>query len=135
MGSVRKDSIAIFEDNELTHATQAPSEEMQRCLDEVLEVLRKYPLGMTLCLASDQESALLYRIPEWCAVSMRENGPEVNDDLLWETDDLGLLILRTYHMSNALREMTQRIANESARIDDFVRDLGQHLLDPDNKPH
>jgi hypothetical protein len=38
-------------------------------------------------------------------------------------------------MSSALRQMSERMSTESARLDDFVRNLGQHLLDPDRKSH
>ena len=108
---------------------------MQRCLDEVIAVLRKYPVGVTLCLASDQESVLLYRIPEWCAVSLSDKGPEVNSDPLWEAEDMEQLLVRTYQMTSALRQMNARMSIESAQLDDFVQNLGQHLLDPDRKAH
>lgn len=135
MGSVDKETTPPLEENDIQQTNPQPSEDMQRCLDEMVAVLRKYPVGVTLCLASDQESVLLYRIPEWCAVSMSENGPEINSDPLWQTDDLELLLLRTYQMSSALRQMNERMSSEAARLDDFVRNLGQHLLDPDRKPH
>jgi hypothetical protein len=126
---------AILSESDIQHIGEQPSEDLQRCLDEIVSVLRKYPVGVTLCLASDRESMLLYRIPEWCAVSMSDQGPEINSDLLWQTDDLEQLLLRTYQMSSALRQMNERMATESTRLDDFVRNLGQHLMDPDRKSH
>lgn len=125
----------VLNEGEALQTSEQPSEEMQRCLDEVVTVLRKYDIGVTLCLASDRESVLLYRIPEWCAVSLSDQGPEINSDPLWQTDDLEHLLLRTYQMSSALRQMNERMSSESARLDDFVRNLGQHLLDPDRKAH
>jgi hypothetical protein len=129
-----KESV-IPVDGDVQHIGERPSEDMQHCLDEVVAVLRKYPVGVTLCLASDRESVLLYRIPEWCAVSLSDNGPEINSDPLWQTDDLEHLLLRTYQMSSALRQMNERMATESAHLDNFVQSLGQHLLDPDRKSH
>ena len=52
-------------EGDVLQTSDQPSEEMQRCLDEVVTVLRKYELGVTLCLANDRESMLMYRIPEW----------------------------------------------------------------------
>ncbi|MDQ5909063.1 MAG: hypothetical protein QG599_1157 [Pseudomonadota bacterium] len=135
MSQLDKEASAIPTENDVHQTGRQPSEDMQRCLDEVVAVLRKYPVGVTLCLASDQESVLLYRIPEWCAVSLSDNGPEVNADPLWETDDLEQLLVRTYQMSSALRTMNERMSSESAQLDDFVQSLGQHLLDPDRKAH
>jgi hypothetical protein len=134
MSSVDKES-AIPVEGDVQQIGERPSEDMQHCLDEVVAVLRKYPVGVTLCLASDRESVLLYRIPEWCAVSLSDKGPEINSDPLWQTDDLEHLLFRTYQMSSALRQMNERMATESARLDDFVQNLGQHLLDPDCKSH
>lgn len=134
MSSVDKESVIPME-GDIQHTGERPSEDMQHCLDEVVAVLRKYPVGVTLCLASDRESVLLYRIPEWCAVSLSDKGPEINSDPLWQTDDLEHLLLRTYQMSSALRQMNERMSTESARLDDFVRNLGQHLLDPGRKSH
>jgi hypothetical protein len=134
MSSVDKES-AIPVEGDVQQIGERPSEDMQHCLDEVVAVLRKYPVGVTLCLASDRESVLLYRIPEWCAVSLSDKGPEINSGPLWQTDDLEHLLFRTYQMSNALRQMNERMATESARFDDFVQNLGQHLLDPDRKSH
>lgn len=127
--------LALPSEGDVQQTGERPSEDMQRCLDEVVAVLRKYPVGVTLCLASDRESMLLYRIPEWCAVSLSDNGPEINSDSLWQTDDLEQLLLRTYQMSGALRQMNERMSTESMRLDDFVRNLSQHLLDPDRKSH
>lgn len=132
--SLDKESVIPVE-GDVQHIGERPSEDMQHCLDEVVAVLRKYPVGVTLCLASDRESVLLYRIPEWCAVSLSDNGPEINSDPLWQTDDLEHLLLRTYQMSSALRQMNERMATESAHLDNFVQSLGQHLLDPDRKSH
>ncbi|HAS51840.1 MAG TPA: hypothetical protein DCS21_08915 [Gammaproteobacteria bacterium] len=135
MSRLDKEASAIPTESDVQQTGHPPSEDMQRCLDEVVAVLRKYPVGVTLCLASDQESVLLYRIPEWCAVSLSDNGPEVNSDPLWETDDMEQLLVRTYQMSSALRSMNERMSSESAQLDDFVQSLGQHLLDPDRKAH
>ena len=49
-------------EGDVLQTSDQPSEEMQRCLDEVVAVLRKYDLGVTLCLASDRESVLMYRL-------------------------------------------------------------------------
>lgn len=125
----------VFNEGELPQASERPSEEMQRCLEEVVAVLRKYDVGVTLCLANDRESVLMYRIPEWCAVVLNDGAPEVNPDKLWQTDDLEQLLSRTYRLANALCQMNERLHAESARFEDFVRNLGQHLLDPNRKSH
>ncbi len=122
-------------DGEVLQTSEQPSEEMQRCLDEVVTVLRKYDAGVTLCLANDRESVLMYRIPEWCAVALSDDGPEINPDKLWQTDDLEQLLLRTYRLASALRHMNERLHAESSRLEDFVKDLGKHLLDPNRKSH
>ena len=122
-------------EGDVLQTSDQPSEEMQRCLDEVVAVLRKYDLGVTLCLASDRESVLMYRIPEWCAVALSDNGPEVNPEKLWQTDDLESLLFRTYRLANSLRQMNERLQGESVRLEDFVGELGQHLLDPNRKSH
>lgn len=125
----------VLSEGEMLQNSERPSEEMQRCLDEVVAVLRKYDIGVTLCLASDRESVLMYRIPEWCAVALNDGAPEVNPDKLWQTDDLEQLLSRTYRLTNALCQMNERLHAESARLDDFVKNLGQHLLDPNRKSH
>ena len=122
-------------EGDVLQTSDQPSEEMQRCLDEVVAVLRKYDLGVTLCLASDRESVLMYRMPEWCAVALSDNGPEVNPEKLWQTDDLENLLFRTYRLANSLRQMNERLQGESVRLEDFVGELGQHLLDPNRKSH
>jgi hypothetical protein len=122
-------------DGEILPTSEQPSAEMQRCLDEVVAVLRKYDVGVTLCLANDRESVLMYRIPEWCAAVLSDNGPEVNSDRLWQADDLEQLLLRTYRLAGALRHTNERLHAESSRLEDFVRDLGKHLLDPNRKSH
>lgn len=122
-------------EGDVLQTSDQPSEEMQRCLDEVVAVLRKYDLGVTLCLASDRESVLMYRIPEWCAVALSDNGPEVNPEKLWQTDDLENLLFRTYRLANSLRQMNESLQGESVRLEDFVGELGQHLLDPNRKSH
>lgn len=127
--------LTIPSEGDVQQTGERPSEDMQHCLDEVVAVLRKYPVGVTLCLASDRESVLLYRIPEWCAVSLSDDGPEINSDPLWQTEDLEQLLLRTYQMSSALRHMNERMSTESARLDDFVQNLSRHLLNPDRKSH
>ena len=126
---------AIPGEGDVLQTNDQPSEEMQRCLDEVVAVLRKYDLGVTLGLASDRESVLMYRIPEWCAVALSDNGPEVNSEQLWQTDNLENLLFRTYRLANALRQMSERIQGESARLEEFISDLGRHLLDPNRKSH
>ena len=102
---------------------------MQRCLDEVVAVLRKYDLGVTLCLASDRESVLMYRIPEWCAVALSDNGPEVNPEKLWQTDDLESLLFRTYRLANSLRQMNERLQGcllyTSSRLESRCGEAGQ----------
>lgn len=125
----------IAGEGEVLQTSNQPSEEMQRCLDEVIAILRKYDMGVMLCLANDRESVLMYRIPEWCAVALGDNGPEVNADKLWHTGDLEQLLGRTYRLANALRHTSERLNTESTRLEDFVRDLGQHLLDPNRKSH
>lgn len=110
-------------------------EDMQRCLDEIVGVLRKYEIGVTLCLANDRESVLMYRIPDWCAVMLNDGEPEINHDKLWQTDDLEQLLSRTYRLANTLCQTNERLHTESARREEFVRDLGQHLLDPNRKSH
>ncbi|HRX70386.1 MAG: hypothetical protein KDJ22_06790 [Candidatus Competibacteraceae bacterium] len=135
MSRVDKEPSTVISEDDVQQTGERPSVEMQHCLDEVVAVLRKYEVGVTLCLASDRESVLLYRIPEWCAVSLSDNGPEINTDQLWQTDDLEKLMFRSYQMSTALREMNERMHTESTRLDEFVRNLGQHLLDPDRKAH
>ncbi|MCB1770790.1 MAG: hypothetical protein KDJ31_14000, partial [Candidatus Competibacteraceae bacterium] len=108
MSRVNKEPSAVMNEDDVQQTGERPSVEMQHCLDEVVAVLRKYEVGVTLCLASDRESVLLYRIPEWCAVSLSDNGPEINTDQLWQTDDLEKLLFRSYQMSTALREMNER---------------------------
>jgi len=134
MSRVNKES-SVASEADVQQTGERPSVEIQHCLDEVVAVLRKYEVGVTLCLASDRESVLLYRIPEWCAVSLSDNGPEINSDQLWQTDDLEKLLFRSCQMSTALREMNERMHTESTRLDEFARNLGQHLLDPDRKAH
>lgn len=122
-------------EGELPQTDEQPSEEMQRCLDEIVEVLRKYDLGVTLCLANDRESVLMYRIPDWCAVMLNDGEPEINPEKLWQTDDLEQLLSRTYRLAMALSQTSERLHAESSRLEDFVRNLGQHLLDPNRKSH
>ena len=126
---------AIPGEGDVLQTSDQPSEEMQRCLDEVVTVLRKYDLGVTLGLASDRESVLMYRIPEWCAVALSDNGPEVNSEQLWQTHNLEDLLFRTYRLTNALRQMSERVQSESVQLEEFVGDLGRHLLDPNRKGH
>ncbi|HHW76734.1 MAG TPA: hypothetical protein GX399_06820 [Xanthomonadaceae bacterium] len=125
----------VLNEGEALQTSEQPSEEMQRCLDEVVTVLRKYDIGVTLCLASDRESVLMYRIPEWCAVMLNNGAPEINPDQLWQTDDLEQLLFRTHRLANALCQTSERLHAESMRLEEFVRDLGQHLLDPNRKSH
>jgi hypothetical protein len=125
----------VLNEGEGLQTSERPSEEMQHCLDEVVAVLRKYDIGVTLCLASDRESVLMYRIPEWCAVVLNDGAPEVNPEKLWQTDDLEQLLFRTYRLTNALCQMSERLHTESMQLEDFVRNLGQHLLDPNRKSH
>ncbi len=125
----------VLNEGEALQTSEQPSEEMQRCLDEVVAVLRKYDIGVTLCLASDRESVLMYRIPEWCAVMLNNGAPEINPDQLWQTDDLEQLLFRTHRLANALCQTSERLHAESMRLEEFVRDLGQHLLDPNRKSH
>jgi len=125
----------VLNEGEALQTSEQPSEEMQRCLDEVVAVLRKYDIGVTLCLASDRESVLMYRIPEWCAVMLNNGAPEINPDQLWQTDDLEQLLFRTHRLANALCQTSERVHAESMRLEEFVRDLGQHLLDPNRKSH
>ncbi|PIE83318.1 MAG: hypothetical protein CSA09_02270 [Candidatus Contendobacter odensis] len=120
---------------EVLQTNEKPSEEMQHCLEEVVAILRKYEVGVSLCLANDRESVLLYRLPEWCAVSLSDNGPEVNSDQLWQTDNLEELLSRSYRLAGGLSQVNARLHAESERIEDFIRDLGHHLLDPDRKSH
>jgi hypothetical protein len=134
MSRLDKDS-AVPSEVDVLQTSDQPSAEMQRCLDEVVAVLRKYDLGVTLGLANDRESVLMYRIPEWCAVALSDHGPEVNSEQLWQTDDLENLLFRTYRLANALRQMSEGIQSESVRLEDFVSDLGRHLLDPNRKSH
>ncbi|MBL8259175.1 MAG: hypothetical protein JNM60_05150 [Candidatus Competibacteraceae bacterium] len=122
-------------EGEVPQTSEQPSEEMQRCLDEVVTVLRKYDIGVTLCLANDRESVLMYRLPEWCAVELNDGSPEVNSDKLWQTDDLEQLLSRSYRLASALAQVNERLHAESTRLEDFVRNLGQHLLDPNRKSH
>ncbi|HCK81831.1 MAG TPA: hypothetical protein PK880_09955 [Candidatus Competibacter sp.] len=129
------EDLELSNEGEVPQTEERPSEEMQRCLDEVVTVLRKYELGVTLCLANDRESVLMYRIPEWCAVALNDGAPEVNLDRLWQTDDLEQLLSRTYRLANALCQVNERLHAESARLEDFVKNLGQHLLDPNRKSH
>jgi hypothetical protein len=98
-------------------------------------VLGKYDIGVTLCLANDRESVLLYRLPDWCAVVLNDGEPEVNPDRLWQTDDLEQLMFRTYRLTSALRQVHERMHDESAQLETFVKDLGRHLLDPNRKSH
>lgn len=125
----------VLSEGEILRASERPSEEMQRCLDEVLTTLRKYNVGVTLCLANERESMLMYRIPEWCAAMLGEGGPEINPDKLWQSNNLEQLISRTYRLATALRHMNEHLHAESSRLEDFVRDLGQHMLDPNRKSH
>lgn len=127
--------LEVPEVSEVSQSNEQPSEEMQRCLDDVVAVLRKYDIGVTLCLASDRESVLMYRIPEWCAVMLNDGEPEVNPDKLWQTDDLEQLLSRTYRLASALCQMNERLHTESVRLEEFVQNLGQHLLDPNRKSH
>ncbi|MBK8182510.1 MAG: hypothetical protein IPK63_06205 [Candidatus Competibacteraceae bacterium] len=127
--------LEVPEVGEVSQSNEQPSEEMQRCLDDVVAVLRKYDIGVTLCLASDRESVLMYRIPEWCAVMLNDGEPEVNPDKLWQTDDLEQLLSRTYRLASALCQMNERLHTESVRLEEFVQNLGQHLLDPNRKSH
>lgn len=120
---------------EVPQTGEHPSEEMQRCLDEVVAVLRKYDIGVTLCLANDRESVLMYRLPEWCAVALNDGAPEVNMDNLWQTDNLEQLLSRTHRLASALCQVNERLHAESVRFQDFVQNLGQHLLDPNRKSH
>ncbi|MGB2973342.1 MAG: hypothetical protein WBD29_13400 [Candidatus Competibacter sp.] len=129
------EDLELPNEGEVPKTEERPSEEMQRCLDEVVTVLRKYELGVTLCLANDRESVLMYRIPEWCAVALNDGAPEVNLDKLWQTDERVQLLSRTYRLANALCHVNERLHAESARLEDFVKNLGQHLLDPNRKSH
>lgn len=125
----------ILNESEILLANKQPGEKMQCCLDEVLTVLRKYDVGVTLCLANDRESMLMYRLPEWCAVSLSQGGPEINPDKLWQSTDLEQLLSRTYRLATALHHMNEYLQVESSRLEDFVKDLGQHLLDPNRRTH
>jgi len=125
----------VSDEGELPQTDEQPSEEMQRCLDEIVEVLRKYDLGVALCLANDRESVLMYRIPDWCAVMLNEGEPEIHPEKLWQTDDLEQLLSRTYRLAMALSQTSERLHTESSRLENFVRNLGQHLLDPNRKSH
>jgi hypothetical protein len=125
----------VSDEGELRQTDEQPSEEMQRCLDEIVEVLRKYDLGVALCLANDRESVLMYRIPDWCAVMLNDGEPEINPEKLWQTDDLEQLLSRTYRLAMALSQTSERLHTESSRLEDFVRNLGRHLLDPNRKSH
>jgi hypothetical protein len=129
------EELALPGENEILPTSEQPSPEMQRCLDEVVGVLRKYDIGITLCLANDRESVLMYRIPEWCAVVLSDSGPEIKPENLWQTDDLENLLFRTYRLATALRQMNERLQSESVRLENFVGELGQHLLDPNRKSH
>lgn len=125
----------VSSENEIPPATEQPSEEMRRCLDEMATVLNKYDIGVTLCLANDRESVLLYRLPDWCAVVLNDGEPEVNPERLWQTDDLEQLMFRTYRLTSALRQVHERMHDESSQLETFVKDLGRHLLDPNRKSH
>jgi hypothetical protein len=125
----------LSSENEVPPTAVQPSEEMRRCLDEVATVLRKYDIGVTLCLANDRESVLLYRLPEWCAVLLNDGEPEVNPEQLWQTDNLEQLLFRTYRLTSALRQVHERMHDESSQLESFVKDLSQHLLDPNRKSH
>lgn len=135
MSRVDKNQDILFSEGEVLHAAEQPSKEMQCCLDELAEVLRKYDIGVTLCLANDRESVLLYRLPEWCAVVLNNGNPEINPERLWQVDNLEQLLSRTYRLSSALRQIHERTCDKSAQLETFVRDLGRHLLDPDRKSH
>ncbi len=135
MSQVDENQNVLLSEGEVSHTAEQPSEEMQRCFDEVATVLRKYDIGVTLCLANDQESVLLYRLPEWCAVALNDGEPEINPDRLWQTDDLEQLLFRTYRLTSALRQVHERMHDESAQLETFVKDLGRHLLDPNRKSH
>jgi hypothetical protein len=125
----------VLSAGEVPRPVEQPGEEMRRCLDEVADVLGKYDIGVTLCLANDRESVLLYRLPDWCAVVLNDGEPEVNPDRLWQTDDLEQLMFRTYRLTSALRQVHERMHDESAQLETFVKDLGRHLLDPNRKSH
>ena len=125
----------VSSENEIPPAAEQPSEEMRRCLDEMATVLNKYDIGVTLCLANDRESVLLYRLPGWCAVVLNDGEPEVNPERLWQTDDLEQLMFRTYRLTSALRQVHERMHDESSQLETFVKDLGRHLLDPNRKSH
>ncbi len=125
----------LSDEGETSPINAQPSEEMQHCLDEVVAVLRKYDIGVTLCLANDRESVLMYRIPDWCAVMLNDGEPEINPDKLWQTDDLEQLLSRTYRLASALAQTSERLHSESMQLEEFVRNLGEHLLDPNRKSH
>ncbi|HRD48130.1 MAG: hypothetical protein JNK95_07430 [Candidatus Competibacter sp.] len=125
----------VLSEGEVLRTAEQPSEEMRRCLDEVATVLGKYDIGVTICLANDRESVLLYRLPDWCAVVLNDGEPELNPERLWQTDDLEQLLFRTYRLSSALRQVHERMYDESAQLETFVKDLGRHLLDPNRKSH
>lgn len=125
----------VLNAGEIPHTAEQPGEEMRRCLDEVATVLGKYDIGVTICLANDRESVLLYRLPDWCAVVLNDGEPELNSERLWQTDDLEQLLFRTYRLSSALRQVHERMYDELAQLETFVKDLGRHLLDPNRKSH
>lgn len=125
----------VLSEGEVLRTAEQPSEEMRRCLDEVATVLGKYDIGVTICLANDRESVLLYRLPNWCAVVLNDGEPELNPERLWQADDLEQLLFRTYRLSSALRQVHERMYDESAQLETFVKDLGRHLLDPNRKSH
>ena len=125
----------VLSEGEVLRTAEQPSEEMRRCLDEVATVLGKYDIGVTICLANDRESVLLYRLPDWCAVVLNDGEPELNPERLWQADDLEQLLFRTYRLSSALRQVHERMYDESAQLETFVKDLGRHLLDPNRKSH
>lgn len=119
----------------LSETKEELGEDMQACLDEIVDVLRKYDIGVTLSLANDRESVLIYRIPEWCAVMLNDGEPEINPETLWKTDDLEQLLSRTYRLANTLCQTSEHLHAEAERLEEFVQHLGQHLLDPNRKSH
>ncbi len=135
MSRADENQDVLLIEGEVPHAAEQPSEEMRRCFDEVATVLRKYDIGITLCLANDRESVLLYRLPEWCAVALNNGDPEINPDRLWQVDDLEQLLSRTYRLTSALRQVHERMYDKSMQLETFVKDLGRHLLDPNRKSH
>lgn len=124
----------LTQESDISHS-ERPSKDMQYCLDEIVSVLRKHDVGVTLCLANDKESVLMYRIPEWCAVVLNDGEPEINPERLWQTENLELLLSRTYRLASTICQMNERLYGEASRLEEFVRSLSQHLLDPNRKSH